>query len=283
MRAARNSARCCMSTTTSTATTTTSNQEDNNIWSLFKGRTETKGTFWRPDKQDVERISWGKPAKKKGTGSRGVPHRLNQEERFLFDQARVKGFLEVAGSAWRAERRGAPLLNTYRSWCDACAHVSITLHKGNTGQDDAVVVDISPLRLETPEQFQTVATVCLEQRTGGVLEAQGLVISSDDDEEETSTSEFTDANDNDHNDNETESEALLLDKDAWETRPIYQLPPYCIVWENLQRAEAKALAKDIAELCQTPEKNAKGRQKASKKPKGVKPGKNRHHGGYGIG
>ena len=33
---------------------------------------------WRPDVSDVERISWGKPAKKKGTGSRGIPHRLNE-------------------------------------------------------------------------------------------------------------------------------------------------------------------------------------------------------------
>lgn len=33
---------------------------------------------WRPTPDDVDRISWGKPAKKKMTGSRGVPHRLNE-------------------------------------------------------------------------------------------------------------------------------------------------------------------------------------------------------------
>ena len=61
----------------------------------------TRTKCWRPTVQDVENISWGKPAKKKGTGSRGVPHRLNHdEERKLFDQARKKGFLEVAGSGW---------------------------------------------------------------------------------------------------------------------------------------------------------------------------------------
>ena len=34
---------------------------------------------WRPTLDDVDRISWGKPAKRKGTGSRGIPHRLNDE------------------------------------------------------------------------------------------------------------------------------------------------------------------------------------------------------------
>jgi hypothetical protein len=71
---------------------------------------------WRPTLDDVDRISWGKPAKKKCTGSRGVPHRLNEDERKLYDFARQKGFLEVPGSGWRKERRGAPLLNTYRNW-----------------------------------------------------------------------------------------------------------------------------------------------------------------------
>jgi hypothetical protein len=227
----------------------------------------------------VERISWGKPAKKKGTGSRGVPHRLNQDERFLFDKARVKGFLEVAGSAWRAERRGTPLLNTYRSWCDASAQVSIVMHKGKAGQEDAVVVDISPLRLETVHDFHTLANVCLEQHLKGVIEAQGIV-NADDNEDHGGD----DNDDDDENIDESETEALLLDTDAWETRPIYQLPPYCIAWENLEREDAKDLAKSMAQLCQTAEKNAKGRrQKASKKPRGVKPGKNRQHGGYGIG
>eukprot|EP00559_Dactyliosolen_fragilissimus_P009420 CAMPEP_0184858988 /NCGR_PEP_ID=MMETSP0580-20130426/4011_1 /TAXON_ID=1118495 /ORGANISM="Dactyliosolen fragilissimus" /LENGTH=72 /DNA_ID=CAMNT_0027355383 /DNA_START=62 /DNA_END=277 /DNA_ORIENTATION=+ len=52
---------------------------------------------FRPTTSDVERISYGKPAKKKGTGSRGVPHRLNAEERKVFDFAKRKGFLEVRG------------------------------------------------------------------------------------------------------------------------------------------------------------------------------------------
>lgn len=232
---------------------------------LQEGRT-FKG-MWRPDKQDVERISWGKPAKKKGTGSRGVPHRLNQEERQLFDQARTKGFLEVLGSAWRAQRSDAPLMNTYRSWCDACAQVSIVVHKSSTGVDDAVVVDISPLRLETAAQFQAAADACLEEQLGGFLRNQGSIT-------------LEENGNNIEGDNESPQEAMLLETEAWETRPIYQLPPYCIIWDSLQRAEAKQVAKTMATLCQTAHKT---REKASKKPVGVKHGKSRRHGGYDIG
>merc|ERR1719159_1577264 len=99
---------------------------------------------WRPTLDDVERISYGRPAKKKGTGSRGVPHRLNAAEREDFDRAVRRGVLEVAGSGYRAERRDAPLLNTYRNWCDARGVPMIVRHEAAAG--DAVLVDLSPLR-----------------------------------------------------------------------------------------------------------------------------------------
>merc|ERR1719159_187806 len=100
---------------------------------------------WRPTLDDVERISGGRPAKRKGTGSRGVPHRLNAAERADFDRAIRRGVLEVAGSGYRAERAGAPLLNTFRNWCDARAVPMLVRHKGSAGADE-VVLDLSPLR-----------------------------------------------------------------------------------------------------------------------------------------
>ncbi|KAL3913445.1 MAG: hypothetical protein SGILL_006487, partial [Bacillariaceae sp.] len=179
---------------------------------------------WRPDVNDVERISWGKPAKKKGTGSRGVPHRLNQDERFLFDNARRKGFLEIEGSGWRSQRREAPLLNTFRSLCDARGQAAIVLHKGSTGIDE-VVVDISTLR--NPEMFPQIAQTCLERTEGGevVFQGSGDDMNTDDQEDLALTLRIA------------EGEST---PSTWETRPIYQLPPYCISWE-LQRNDAKKL------------------------------------------
>lgn len=114
---------------------------------------------WRPSVDDVERISWGKPAKKKGVGSRGVPHRLNNDERLKFDLALQRGFVEIDGSGWRSQRRDSPLSNTYRSYCDAKAQPVIALHKDSEGIDN-ILVDLSPLR--TPEDFASIAQTCAE-------------------------------------------------------------------------------------------------------------------------
>lgn len=106
----------------------------------------------RPSRDDVERISYGKPSKRKGVGSRGVPHRLNSDERLLFDFAKRKGWLEVEGSGWRSERREAPIVNTWRNWCDAVARPSVVIHKPLT-----LSVDLSPLR--NPAVFDELAAL----------------------------------------------------------------------------------------------------------------------------
>jgi hypothetical protein len=243
---------------------------------------EARMDVWRPDVNDVERISWGKPAKKKGTGSRGVPHRLNLDERFLFDNARRKGFLEMEGSGWRSQRREAPLLNTYRSLCDARGQASIILHKRDTGIDE-LVCDLSPLR--NPKIFNEVAHKCLELQKGGeiIFQGSGTDIIYDGNNDGTSTSCAEDLSMTlsivDGGNNIENNEILDYEETGpWETRPIYQLPPFCISWE-LQRSDAKALGKSFAKLFQTKEEKVT----SSKKPIGVKPGKSRRHGGYGIG
>lgn len=222
---------------------------------------ESRQKCWRPTIQDVERISFGKPAKKKGTGSRGVPHRLNEDERLLFDQARRKGFLEVGGSGWRSQRRDAPLVNTYRSLCDARAQACIALHKGNTGLDE-LVIDLSPLRL--PGTYQV-----LEQDVIDFVGLEAAYRASEENEKELSLMD------------KSEVEIVgadEIDDDAFDSRPIYQLPTHCICFE-VGRSDGKGLGKKLAQQFNTIEANAS----KSRKPMGVKPGKNRRSGGYGIG
>jgi hypothetical protein len=226
---------------------------------------QTRQKCWRPTIQDVEAISFGKPAKKKGTGSRGVPHRLNENERKLFDQSRQKGFLEVIGSGWRAQRSDAPLLNTYRSLCDARGQVCIVLHKGNTGMDDELVIDLSPLRL--PDTFESVGK--------DVISLIDLPVETGELDVDDNVTGDTDDNDKDEEEEKEEDESSLL---AWEERPIYQLRPYCISWVT-DRSEGKKLGKRLASVFQTAEPKAS----KSKNPKHRKPGKNRRSGGYGIG
>lgn len=48
-----------------------------------------------------------------------VPHRLNAEERKIYESAKKKGYLAVRGTGYRRERKGNPLPNSFRQWCDA--------------------------------------------------------------------------------------------------------------------------------------------------------------------
>ncbi|CEM03333.1 unnamed protein product [Vitrella brassicaformis CCMP3155] len=114
---------------------------------------------------DVERISRGQAARKKrrGTGSRNVPHRLNQEERKLYDIAKGRRYLVTSGSAYRRERKGSPLANIYRQWCDAQATPCINIQKGLGPEgSDLVVVDLSPLRRPAshPVMQQLLESLC---------------------------------------------------------------------------------------------------------------------------
>lgn len=118
---------------------------------------------WRPSPDDVCRLSRGEAAKKRGTGSRAIPHRLSAEELKVFDAARKKGFLVTRGSGARsAALKGSgahPLPNSFRQWCDAraapCAVVMTDAGGGiggvsSSGARDVVVVDLATLRrLET--------------------------------------------------------------------------------------------------------------------------------------
>jgi hypothetical protein len=253
-----------LAASSSSASTTTQQQDaaisSSSFWNA-------RQDCWRPDVSDVEKISFGMPAKKKRTGSRGVPHRLNEDERRSFDQARRKGFLEVTGSAWRKERSDAPLLNTYRSLSDARGKPMIVLHKlspSSSGEHvDRLVVDLSPLRL--PDEFEKLEME-LNERILSEFDVESTNTAQQEDDAETTTLEIDDS------DNESDED------DGYENRPIYQLSSYEVSWE-VSRSVGKAAGKCLGTLFETAEEKAT----KTKKPKGVKPGKGRRHGGYGIG
>ncbi|KAL7515310.1 hypothetical protein ACHAXN_012775 [Cyclotella atomus] len=204
---------------------------------------------WRPDIRDVEKISWGMPAKKKGTGSRGTPHRLNEEERRAFDQARRQGFLQVKGSSWRSQRRDAPLLNSYRSLMDARGRPAIVLHKLNPTSG---ITDGEDMLVKVKERVYSELQIRADENVEKI---------SAEEEDET----LDELRDN-------------FDRTMYETRPIYQLPSYSICFKAT-RQEGKEIGKLLAFVFDTVEEKAT----KSEKPKGVKPGKSRRHGGYGIG
>lgn len=105
-----------------------------------------KQKVFRPTLDDVERLSLGKGARKRGTGSRDIPHRLNQDERALYDEAKDNNYLIIKGTAYRRERKGSPLYNTFRQRCDSLGQICIVVEKYGAG--DTLKIDFSTLRVE---------------------------------------------------------------------------------------------------------------------------------------
>ncbi len=102
---------------------------------------------FRANLDDVENLSYGRGAKKqRGTGSRFTCHRLNRDERRIFDQAKRDGFLTVRGTGYRKNRKGSPVVNTFRQRCDALARLCVTIEKRS--DSDRVVIDFSTLRVQ---------------------------------------------------------------------------------------------------------------------------------------
>ena len=79
----------------------------------------------------------------------------------------VQGWLTVKGTGYRRERKGSPIANLFRQWCDAQARPCVMLEQG-FGNDakDTVLVDLATLRSldRTP-----VSTLCAEQQREGLL------------------------------------------------------------------------------------------------------------------
>lgn len=67
----------------------------------------------KPNKDDVERLSRGKPTRSR-IGSRRIGHRLTEKERLLFEAARRQGFLKLPVNGIRSN-----VVNIYRLWCAA--------------------------------------------------------------------------------------------------------------------------------------------------------------------
>jgi len=216
----------------------------------------------RISKDDVERLSRGQPAKRKGYGSRSVPHRLNELERAAFERAEVHGYVTVDGSqqGYRRTRKGSPLANIHRQWCDARAKPQIILAKASTVKDgwvvDHVLVDLSPLRCVEEEFLIKFQTDILSAATNS-----GMVLTSNDMFEDNDNQSMCEEDDQEC----VEEEELMMDTtmfefemEDWATRPIWQLPVMNVGVFEGDRTKAKAMAKELATLWDTREPKKAG-------------------------
>lgn len=193
---------------------------------------------------DVERIARGDAARRRGTGSRAVPHRLDETERVAWDLAKAAGYLTLTGSGNRRERKGSPLANSWRQRCDALAHPAVVLHRG---APDRVVVDASPLRCPAGGAALGAArAACLAAAAAhaGASMVPGAMPAGADGW--SSGGDAAPASDEEES-GEGADAATAVDGDALQgSLAIWALPSRTMEWECASREEAKALAVALA-------------------------------------
>jgi hypothetical protein len=161
---------------------------------------------------------------------------------------------------------------------DARGRPMIVLHKLPPDADqhfDRIDVDLSPLRL--PNDFSRIEIELRERilLEFGVNVTQANEVESSGELDINDTIDDDEVDDDVYNDNENDMD----EDDDWGRRPLYQLSPYLLSW-RLSRQQGKQIGKYLGSLFDNVEE--KGTDSKTK-PKGVKPGKGRRHGGYGIG
>ena len=218
-----------------------------------------KSMIQRISRDDVERLSRGQASKQRGYGSRSVPHRLNESERAEWDRAAKRGYLTLVGGGNRRSRKGSPMINIHRQWCDARAKPQILLFKATNGRTvDQVIVDFSPLRLNglidgsssslDEEDFM----VKWKAQTITAAIQAGLEIKEDIDDDD----DYDDTTSIDPTNDESSSYTITLEntnQEAWATKPIWQLPVVSLGIFEGERSKAKLMAKTLAELWEIPE------------------------------
>ena len=213
----------------------------------YSFRMMSKKNDIRPTIDDVERISRGQAAKRRGTGSRSIPHRLNAEERIEWEYAKLRRYLNLRGTGWRKERGDSPLANIYRNYCDAVGIPSIryeygsscllifynldnksfNLFKsimrgiGNTDLSDRVIVDFSPLR---EKDVASLVAICDEES----LKYTGKVTSVD-------------------NSNLDSLGWGNMDR-VFEEEPIWRIPVFSYEVTFSVRSDSKKFAEAIADI-----------------------------------
>lgn len=222
------------------------------IGAVKKTRSGKPNDLRRISKDDVDRLSRGQPSKKKGFGSRNVPHRLNDQERNEMDRASKKGYLALAGAGNRRTRKGSPLANIHRQWCDARDKPQIILFKAVSGRPmDEVMVDLSPLRMnglfDDPKQVEEILVKWKTEILSAATIA-GMGLCSDDDDDDESELVLDDLE---------PSDLVLtlseISQETWASQPIWKLPMLSLGTFEGERAKAKLMASELAILWGVPE------------------------------
>lgn len=211
----------------------------------------------RPSLDDVERLSHGQAAKKRGTGSRNICHRLNEMERKEFDLAKKMGFVQLRGTGYRRERKGSPLANIHRQLCDALGRPCIEVHRGlGTDAVDEVVVDLSPYRPVQPVELDSAWEVCVALEEEFLSAAASAVSQEGDGTANASSLGEQEGSEVPSLRAKWERMRESFEEEDWEKKPIWELPVLAYVYNCTgDRGLAKKVAQEAhARLTKLPRK-----------------------------
>jgi hypothetical protein len=221
-------------------------------------------TLRRISKDDVERLSRGQPAKKRGYGSRQVPHRLSEDDRAAFERAARNGFvtLSTGGGRYHPTRHlfgPSPLRNIHRQWCDARAKPQIMLYKA-AGQNqllDSVLIDLSPLRCMDDDDellakfkadiFQAANSCGMTLVTSSSVMSSSQKSSSPLSSGSTTQEEYKEYSTLDES---MEFTTVQISSSSWAADPIWRLPVVSVGSFEGDRGKAKEMCKQLSLLWQ---------------------------------
>jgi hypothetical protein len=221
----------------------------------------------RISRDDVERLSRGQSSNRRGYGSRNVPHRLNEQEREELERAARKGYLTLSGGGNRRTRKGSPLKNIHRQWCDSRDRPQILLYKAVGGKAvDEVVIDLSPLRLNGVFEDPVVVGEALLRWTSQMSSEAyktGMELRESYDDDCDAFSPLQDIVVDDDKDSDCVVEVDMtkrytmstdaMNQEAWARNPIWQLPVVSVGVFEGERSMAKSMASTLAQLWDIPE------------------------------
>ena len=212
----------------------------------------------------------------KNKTKRDIPSKLNDVEFRAMERAARKGYVTLAGTAFRRGRRASPLANAHREWCDLREMPQIILCKATGGRPlDNVIVDLSPLRLHGAiKESKALDDVMIKWKSEILIEAEKAGMVLRDDYIEDNTVEIPDNNEFDEEEIETEFVVKIEDFQSWVSEPIWKLPCVSLGIFEGQRIHAKAMANSLAKLWVIPEGEAAETSEREHRPKN-KEGKNK--------
>ena len=212
-------------------------------------------TMRRVSRAEVDRMSKGQGPKnnKKGVKS-DIPLRLSETEQAELERAERKGYVSLSSTAYRRGRKSSALANVHRQWCDAREKPQIILCKASGGRPlDHVIVDLSPLRIHGILDDPRAADEFLVKWKTQILlaaEQSGMILRDDYIEDNTIPLQ-----DGDEDDIDVSTELVItMDTQSWANLSIEKLPVVSLGVFEGERSKAKAMAKELAELWDIPER-----------------------------